>query len=53
MMVTKQELERLREQLQQDILCILDGIDNDILDDICDCIIERIDVLIEKSIKDQ
>jgi len=34
-----QDLKNLQEQVQQDLLCIMDGMDNDFQNDVCDTIV--------------
>jgi len=46
MLITKQQIEEQREQAQQDILCILDGSDQDILDNVCQVIVDRFNLLL-------
>ena len=45
------DIKNERESCQEDIGCILDGIDCDILDKVCDIIVERFDNLIEKGLR--
>lgn len=45
--LTKTILEQ-REQIQNDILCVLDGLDNEILDAVCSIIVERFAIILEK-----
>jgi len=50
-MLTTKNLTTLieqRELIQDDLLCILDGLGNKILDDICNIIVERFQILIDK-----
>lgn len=35
-----------REQIQEDILCLLDGVDQEILDNVCQVIVDRFDILL-------
>jgi hypothetical protein len=47
-MITKQDLLELREQLQEDCLCVLDGIKNDTISNICQTIVDRLKPLLTK-----
>lgn len=38
-------MELLKEQLQENILCFLDGMENQKLDEICQIIIETVDTV--------
>ena len=40
-MITKEALMSLREQIQEDLLTFLDGMDNEILDGICEIIVKN------------
>jgi hypothetical protein len=46
--MTKQDLIEQREQIQEDISCILDGIDNEILDYVCQVIDDRFEILLDQ-----
>jgi hypothetical protein len=46
--ITKLDLINLKEQIQDDICCFLDGIDDEIIDSICEIVIERVNTLIGK-----
>lgn len=48
-MITKQDLLNCREQVQQDLLCFLDGMTDDILDGICQIVVDRFNELISKN----
>lgn len=52
-MITKQEIIDQREELQNDLDCFLDGIDEILghgtFDKICDLVVKRFDVLLEKD----
>ena len=43
----RQLLIEQREQVQNDLLCILDGLDDSILDAVCQVIVERFDILLK------
>jgi hypothetical protein len=47
-MVTQKDLLEKREQIQQDLLCFLDGMDNEVLDKVCDVIVEHFQTLLSK-----
>ncbi len=51
MALTQRDLEKQREQIQNDLLCILDGkkgMTNQILVDVCQVVVDRINSLIKK-----
>ena len=48
MAITRQDLEEQRERLQNDIRCILDGLDDMTVDFVCEAIADRFQILIEK-----
>ena len=39
----------LREQLQEDMMCILDGLDDELVNRVCDSIVERVNEAIRQS----
>jgi hypothetical protein len=45
-MITKQDLLDQREQMQEDARCILDGIDDSFMDNLCGMIVDRMNILI-------
>lgn len=47
-MLTKQDLENQREQIQNDLQCVLDGIDDEdrIVTNACQVIVDRFAILI-------
>lgn len=47
-MLTKKDLIKQREQMQNDILCILDGLDQSVLDSVCQVIVDRVGILLNK-----
>ena len=47
-MITKKDLEDQRELMQDDLCCILDGLEDEVLDDVCQVIIDRMAMLIPK-----
>jgi len=47
-MLTERDIAQQREQIQDDLLCILDGIDQQILDDVCEVIVDRLNILRDK-----
>ena len=46
--ITVSDIELQREQAQNDILCILDGLDNTFLDNVCQVIVDRFNILKSK-----
>ncbi len=48
-MLTAKDIIEQREQIQEDLLCILEGIDEDILENVCQVIVDRLNILIEKT----
>lgn len=48
-MLTKQDIAEQREQAQEDIRCILDGLDDDIVDNVCQVIVDRMNILRDKN----
>lgn len=47
-MLTKQDLENQRESLQQDLLTVLDGLDNTFLTNVCELVVQRFAILLDK-----
>lgn len=43
------EIIQQREALQDDLLTILDGLESDVLENVCNAVIERFDILLEAS----
>ena len=41
MQITKQDLEEQREQIQNDLQCVLDGLDEELIDAVCQVIVDR------------
>jgi hypothetical protein len=46
--MTKQDLIEQRKKIQEDISCILDGIDNEILDQVHQVIVDRFEILLDQ-----
>jgi hypothetical protein len=46
--ITKQDLADQRELIQDDLMCILDGLDEEMLDRVCQVIFDRIGILENK-----
>jgi hypothetical protein len=46
--LTELDLLNQREQIQEDIRCLLDGIDEEILDNACQIIVDQFEILIQK-----
>lgn len=44
----KQELESLRESIQEDLLSRLDGLDEPIMDDVCQIVVDRVNDVLAK-----
>jgi hypothetical protein len=49
-MLTKKDIEDQRELIQNDLACILDGLDLDVLNRVCQVVVDRMEILIEKRI---
>lgn len=47
-MLTKQDLDEQREQIQEDLACVLDGIDDEFMTRVCQVIVDRFKILEEK-----
>ena len=47
-MITKQDLLDQRELIQNDLQCVLDGLDEDIIDNACQVIVDRVQILLDK-----
>lgn len=47
-MLTKQDLLEQREQMQEDARCILDGIEDLFMDNLCQMIVDRMNILINQ-----
>lgn len=46
-MVTREDIVLQREQCQEDVLCVLDGLEDDVLDRVCQVIVDRFNVLLK------
>lgn len=46
--ISAKDLAEQQEQIQQDLLCILDGLDDEILQNACQVIFDRMNILKEK-----
>jgi len=46
MKTVRDRLEEQRERMQEDLLCILDGLDTKTLSSVCDVVIDRFNYLI-------
>lgn len=44
-MITKEDIENQRELLQDDLLCILDGLDQEILANVCNAVVGHMNKL--------
>ena len=51
-MLTKQDLEAQRELIQDDLITMLDGLDSEFLNNVCNMICKRFSILIEKNEND-
>jgi hypothetical protein len=47
-MLTKADLEEQREKIQEDIICAMDGLDQTTIDNVCQIVVDRINILIRK-----
>ena len=47
--ILRQVILEQREQMQEDLLCILDGLDNDVLDNVCQVIVDRCNIILMKA----
>jgi len=47
-MLTEQDILDQKELAQDDVTCILDGLDQDIVDNVCQVIVDRMNILISK-----
>lgn len=47
-MLTKLDLETVRENIQDDLMCILDGLGDAMLDNVCDVIVFHMEKLLKK-----
>ncbi len=45
MSLTTKQIEEQREQAQEDIRCILDGLDDDVITNACQVIVDRMNIL--------
>jgi len=48
MLLTKKDIELQREQAQEDVRCILDGLDDQTMDNVCQLIVDRFNILRDK-----
>lgn len=46
--IERSKLLEQREQIQNDLLCLLDGLDQDYLDKACEIIVDRFEILLEQ-----
>ena len=47
-MIVKQDFLEQREQMQEDLMCVLDGLDNEVIDNACQVVVDRVNILIDK-----
>lgn len=47
-MITRQDLLDLRELIQDDLMCVLDGLDDEVVTQACQVVVDRVEPLIEK-----
>jgi hypothetical protein len=47
--LTKTDLEEQREKIQEDIICAMDGLDQTTIDNVCQIVVDRINILIGKN----
>jgi len=48
MIINRQDLIEQREQAQEDVISILDGLDNEFVDRVCQVIVDRFGILLNK-----
>lgn len=47
-MINKQDLEKQCELIQNDLMCVLDGIDDTVMTNACQVIVDRFEILKSK-----
>ena len=47
-MLTRQDIISQREQMQDDLMCVLDGLDDDIVSNACQVVVDRCNILLAK-----
>jgi len=47
-MLSRKDIEEQREQLQEDIRCITEGFDDLLVDNACQAVVDRMNILIAK-----
>jgi len=45
-MITRRDLENQREHIQDDLICMLDGLDDEFITNVCQMICNRFDILL-------
>lgn len=45
-MITKQDIEDQRQLIQDDIMALLDGLDDPIITNVCQVVVDRMDILL-------
>ena len=48
--ILRQVILEQREQMQEDLMCILDGLDNDIIDNVCQVIVDRCNIILSETL---
>ena len=48
MKLTKQDLLDQQEQMQEDLMCVLDGLEERVITNACQVVVDRVNILIEK-----
>jgi hypothetical protein len=49
LILTRKDIEEQREQMQEDVDCILDGLDDKVIELVCQVIVDRCNILIDKG----
>ena len=44
-MLTVKDIEEQRERIQDDLICLLDGLDQEIVDNVCQVVVDRLNDL--------
>lgn len=48
-MITVKDVKEQRERIQNDLICILDGLDQQFIDNVCQVVVDRMNILIAKG----
>ena len=49
MALTRRDLKEQCEQIQENLVCILDGLDEKVIDAVCQVVVDRFDILAKLS----